>query len=583
MKHRSWSYLILLVLLLCPILLVACDKDKDNNPTGKVPEYQGMVVSNSKTNSAMIGNNGNNGNHLNPGLNPGHHNGHVNNNKPQPDKDDPFGDNSQVEDKVSSLAIVGPIQSGYYTTVNHDIYITIKLTNPDQYEILSFTLNDKKYSSYMFESGSDMENLILKVNVGDVVGHKKYTIDAIKYVDGDSIKDVIMKGEKTISVGVTKNNMVVAQVSNEIVGLNNISFDVNLTDELGLIALSNGKTVAVLYDGDTIVDQTEIGLGNSHISFDGLKSNYIYQYAIVSGYDDYTGSASNNHTLYKNAVYTQSMIEFADVEITYNSVSWDYLWNDNVLESDKEIVLQELYLDQTKVKEFEGTSINQLYAAGKYTIKTTYKNLNNQLQYAYLQFTTQNIVVPTCDIAVEQTTSTSITFYIDISDPLELASFEFVLVNEDNEIVYAPMTVVTSHYLTIDIGLEQNTKYFGKVNYSYNSHTANGIVSETSMVEAYTLLENTPTVSIVNVVESDDSIFFEVNIVDELSVVSSFSVTTKSLNGFTKTINPDSDGIYEIDATNMYELRVEITYTESGITKRHMTKFGLDDLVGQTE
>ena len=51
----------------------------------------------------------------------------------------------------------------------------------------------------MFQEGSDMEHLVLKVNVGLT----EYTIDAIKYVDGIVLKDVRMEGEKTIRVMVS--------------------------------------------------------------------------------------------------------------------------------------------------------------------------------------------------------------------------------------------------------------------------------------------------------------------------------------------------------------------------------------------
>ncbi len=102
----------------------------------------------------------------------------------------------------------------YYAMPNEDIYIYVYLTNPAGYEILSFTLNGVKYSSYMFEVGSDMELLILKYNVGNVAGLQEYTIDAIKYVDGEQIKDVEMKGDQTVRVMVNG-------------GDNNLSLNVN--------------------------------------------------------------------------------------------------------------------------------------------------------------------------------------------------------------------------------------------------------------------------------------------------------------------------------------------------------------------
>ena len=84
-----------------------------------------------------------------------------------------------IEDDTS-ISLEIPEQPMYYAVPNQTVYITVHISNPDNFEILSFTLNGKKYSSYMFEDGSDMENLILKVNIGDVSGVVEYTIDAIK-------------------------------------------------------------------------------------------------------------------------------------------------------------------------------------------------------------------------------------------------------------------------------------------------------------------------------------------------------------------------------------------------------------------
>jgi len=93
-----------------------------------------------------------------------------------------------------------PSDELYLAQKNEDIYILVHISNPAGYEILSFTLNGVKYSSYMFEEGSDLETLILKCNVGDVEGLQEYTIDAIKYVDGEKIKNVRMEGDRTVEI-----------------------------------------------------------------------------------------------------------------------------------------------------------------------------------------------------------------------------------------------------------------------------------------------------------------------------------------------------------------------------------------------
>lgn len=105
----------------------------------------------------------------------------------------------------------------YYAMKNEDVYIHIHLSNPGNYEILSFTLNGKKYASHMFEPGSNLEELILKYNVGDADGLCDYTIDAIKYVDGEAIKDVQMKGDRVVQVCVNDDSAPL-QFNAELVG-----------------------------------------------------------------------------------------------------------------------------------------------------------------------------------------------------------------------------------------------------------------------------------------------------------------------------------------------------------------------------
>ena len=177
------SLLLVLMILLSTFALAAC-----GNNQKQVPVYEGMTVS-SVTELAEIDyekielfantNNGNGNNEDN-----GNHNGHG-------DKDG-----------------LNPEGCDYYADLGEDIYINIHINNPDNFEILSFTFNGEKYSDYMFEDGSNMESIIIKINVGRQSGLQEHTIDAIKYVDGTKIKDVIIRGNQTISVHVSTNEYV---------------------------------------------------------------------------------------------------------------------------------------------------------------------------------------------------------------------------------------------------------------------------------------------------------------------------------------------------------------------------------------
>ena len=119
-----------------------------------------------------------------------------------------------------------------YFKVNYEC-LNIMIYNPDNFEIVSFTLNDEEYSSDMYENGSSMEKIFLKPKVntsanGSITISISFVISNMKYRDGDELKDVIMEGNDTIDKD-TSNQPLVATVSNMNMVGSTISFNVNLS------------------------------------------------------------------------------------------------------------------------------------------------------------------------------------------------------------------------------------------------------------------------------------------------------------------------------------------------------------------
>ena len=109
-----------------------------------------------------------------------------------------FAANALAYSENDDMGIQTLADEEYRAGKNEDVYITIHFDNPKNFEIMSFTINEEKFSSYMFQPGSDMENIIIKENIGNADLNVEYTIDAIKYVDGEDIKDVKIGGNQTI-------------------------------------------------------------------------------------------------------------------------------------------------------------------------------------------------------------------------------------------------------------------------------------------------------------------------------------------------------------------------------------------------
>ena len=434
-KRISSVFAILVMAIVLSCIFAACDKVGEK----QVPVYKGMTISRSFATSSAATAAEDNGNHY------GHFKGDHDNRNDEVDQNKPFEDPNapSIENKANStLDVVGSAESIYYADKNQDIFITIRLSNPDSYEILSFTLNGKKYSNYMFESGSDMENLVLKVNVGDVGGIVEYTIDAIKYVDGTEIKDVRMDGNRTVKAGVRASDQTYVNVTNEQKTMTSISFDAQVVDLYSLIEKSGGYAKAVLYDGVNMLTK-DIKVGEkTNIVFDNLTPNTVYQYGVVALYDNLSGNGAKLNTIYKKAVYTDTIVLFKDVQVGKESIEWGFLWNESF--ANKQMSAISLWQNDAKVQDVDTTAthLDGLKSNNKYTLKATYKNLQNQDETIAIEFVTYAKAVPTVEITNVHSTQTQVSFELNITDTDNVGAITKIelLHGDDEPIVASDLT-----------------------------------------------------------------------------------------------------------------------------------------------
>ena len=489
-------------------IFVACDKTNvdDEKHTKQVPVYKGMTISDSFAGTSATVASDDNGNHY------GHFKGDHNDRDDEVDQNKPFEDPNapSIENKANStLDVVGSAESIYYADKNQNVFITIKLSNPDSYEILSFTLNGKKYSNYMFEDGSDMENLVLKVNVGDVGGIVEYTIDAIKYVDGTEIKDVRMDGNRTVKAGVRASDQTYVNVTNEQKTMTSISFDAQVVDLYSLIEKSGGYAKAVLYDGVNMLTK-DIKVGEkTNIVFDNLTPNTVYQYGVVAFYDNLSGNGAKLNTLYKKAVYTDTIVLFKDVQVGKESIEWGFLWNESF--ANKQMSAISLWQNGAKVKDVETTAtrLDGLKSNNEYTLKATYKNLQNQDETIAIEFVTYEKAVPTVEIANVQSTQTEVSFELNVTDTDNVGAISKIeLLHGEDEPIVAGNTARSFENLL------SNNDYTIQVTYVYDLNDGVGEQQIVNTADIKTKAKAVPTVEITNAQSTQTQVSFELNVTD---------------------------------------------------------------------
>lgn len=555
-----FAILIMAIVLSC--IFAACDKVGEK----QVPVYKGMTISRSFATSSAATAADDNGNHY------GHFKGDHDNRNDEVDQNKPFEDPNapSIENKANStLDVVGSAESIYYADKNQNVFITIKLSNPDSYEILSFTLNGKKYSNYMFENGSDMENLVLKVNMGDVGGIVEYTIDAIKYVDGTEIKDVRMDGNRTVKAGVRASDQTYVNVTNEKKTMTSISFDAQVVDLYSLIEKSGGYAKAVLYDGVNMLTK-DIKVGEkTNIVFDNLTPNTVYQYGVVALYDNLSGNGAKLNTLYKKAVYTDTIVLFKDVQVGKESIEWGFLWNESC--ANKQMSAISLWQNSAKVQDVDtaATRLDGLKSNNKYTLKATYKNLQNQDETIAIEFVTYAKAVPTVEITNVQSTQTQVSFELNVTDTDNVGAIAKIelLHGDDTPIAVENTDRTFANLLT-------NNDYTIKVTYAYDLNDGVGERQIVKMTSITTKAKAVPTVEIANVQSTQTAISFGLNITDTDNVGAMSKI--ELLHGDDEPIVAETSDIRAFEnlfSNNDYIVKVTYTYDlNDGVGEQQIVK-----------
>ena len=582
---RIKKILIFFVTITLFVFLFGCENTNEEKVKEKaVPVYQGMQVTDVLETKVA---------YYTPlyfssanGDNDSHDEENDNQDEDEIDQEDPYDnfDGTTIEDEVEEkIGVITSEDVEYYTTKNKDFYITVKLLNPDNFVILSFTLNGVFYQSYQFQEGSDSENLILKVNSGDVSGIKDYTIDAIKYIDGTEIKDAIFAGDRTVKVGVTYDALPYATVSNLKIDTTSVSLNAQVADPANLIELYESPLKIYLYDGENLIREKDLVVGDNEVAFDKLKQDTLYQYAIVTSYDSLDGKENQIVILEKHAFYTNKMINLTDIKETQDSVEFNLIIDDTAeagsltsieLYKDNELVES---LEDLTLKEFTGLLSNNLYE-----IKVVYKyDLNDgvgeQTATATHQATTKSKATPTVEIVDVVETQDTITFGLNIADTDSVGVVTSIKLFKGTEEVQSLEDLTLKEFT----GLLSNNLYEIKVVYKYDLNDGVGEQTATATHQATTKSKATPTVEIVDVVETQDTITFGLNIADtdSVGVVTSIklfkgteevqSLEDLTLKEFTGLL---SNNLYEIKVVYKYDLNDGVGEQTATATHQATTK-----------
>ena len=428
------------------------------------------------------------------------------------------GELEKPVDEVVTIVVNGSEKVEYFVMAGEVFTVQVHLSNPDNFEIQSFTLNGKKYANYMFKEGSDMELLLLDVTAPSTPGRFELTIDAIKYIDGSDIKDVRMDGERTIKAGVMYTSMPIAVVRDVAVTQNVASMNVTVLDADGLVAANGVKMY--LTQGDNIVAEKVLSPGVNDVTFENLVMDTTYGYGVVSTFDRFDGNGKVAHWLTEGSFSTGKAFRVTSVaagkdyvDFTYErSIDTGVLTAIKLLDSqNRELAV----LQSTDEPTFAGLLSGVTY---KIKLEFTYE-LNGETRNgeSVVSFNTVAKTVPVVSIEDITSTSADMTFGLNIADKDSILSLDkIVLLEGDTEV--EQFSVGDGYSAS---GLKSGTLYTIKVEYSYDLNDGNGVQKKTVSVDYPTLAAS---------IAVEDIILLNTNVVkigEELNMRIYFSNSSK--------------------------------------------------------
>ncbi len=471
-------------------------------------------------------------------------------------ENDPFPGKDITSAILSSVKVESSYGGVFTTDPGKDVYVNIRISNPKGYTISSLTLNGEKYTSYTFEKSSTPENVIVKISSGETAGILQITVDAIKYLDGSEIKDVTMSGDKTVSIGVNAKDQLTASITGVSSGVTSLTVNGSVSDEKGLLSFSDGAVKAVLFDGSRIVATKDASVGSFSATFDSLKPNTLYQYAIVGYYDDFSGSGFGMHLLAKGAIYTASTVLFDNVKIDQDSIKFDFLWHET--HANGSITSIELFDGETLLESADYYGFDGLLSGKTYRIVAEYQS-GSVASSISIEFATLPKKTPVVMFNTPMCTPTSIRYGIIESDPdavgeivkVELLRGDFLIAVEEN-----PDRRIFEN-------LASGTTYKLRATYVYDLNDGNGPVTVTRTAVANTPAKSEPYITIRDLLPDVNGVSATYTIDDPSCAITSYAIELYKGGNLVATCDGKDSKIGFSSLEQFTEYTVRITYTFS--------------------
>lgn len=478
--------------------------------------------------------------------------------------------NMTEDELLDQIGVIYEEGISCYANPDEEVLITIKLDNPEFYEILSFTLNGRKYQSFEFESGSNSSQIVVKYKARSQSGIESITIDAIKYVNGENIRNARFDGNRTIELGVTYQYKPNVSDVNAVGSLTDYGLSIEVKDEDNIINPENGIYLYLFADGK-LVRSDKLNIGRTFIPYSNLHLGTRYEYIVVGVYDLLDGKGKRANVLARKSFTTDEGFTYANVEATYDSVNFDLLRS---LKFDGIISKIDLYKGEevvdTVTKPYatnEKYGFENLLSNTEYKMIATYEykiteneeevTVTKQIEYV---FSTLERPTPTLEVIEALPNKRGITYALQIEDTTTVGKVVKIEVYNLKGNVETLVTKFDENITEI-IDLLSNNDYKIYITYQYDLLDGTGEKLLTIEYEFKTLPLEEAVVTVKDVIPGKKNFTFAYDILDNDNVAQVVSYSALLNDEVVDTISSlDVLEFTNLLSDNDYVVSVNYTY-----------------------
>ncbi|MFA5007240.1 MAG: hypothetical protein WC509_07210 [Candidatus Izemoplasmatales bacterium] len=453
---------------------------------------------------------------------------------------DPFGtdDPGNVGDVVESLYGAEPLPDrDLYLRPDTEYRITIRLANPDLFDIASVTLDGVVVTADAFAEGSTATEVVISFHSGFEPGFRTIVLEDVSYGFEAEIRHVTLPDEPSLTVGILAVDAPTMTLSELETTSTTVSMNVDVADP----DLTAVFRYAALYDGtDGTFYPVELELGQNVVLFEDLRPGTRYQLLLFSGCDPFADQSLRFAYHVNELLVTDLPYAWVDESVTHAGIAADLVLADPTYEGT--LVRVELHREGLRVAtaadplhpSFADLLSGTAYSLVATAVQDVHGVGSTEVVALETAFATTTNAVPSIAFGDHEASAGSIAFAMSADDPDAVGDWLVASIYDEGAYVASAADLNAPVF----DGLLSDHAYEIRIVYHYDLGDGLGTRIVTASMKVRTMANPAPEAALADIVVTTETLSFAVALSDPAGIGRIATVELRDAGGFISALDP---------------------------------------------